>query len=435
MGTLAVDKLLKTSTGAAEFTLPATDGTVGQAWISDGSGQLSVGEVTAAGIAASAVTATELADNAVVTNKVSDGALTAAKLVANSITPAQMADSAYLANRNMLINGAMQISQRATSATGKTTGGYYTVDRFQNQFGNLGTWTVTQEADGPAGFASSWKIDCTTADATPAAGDYVFASYGFEGFDCQSWKKGTASAVSLTLSFWVKSYQTGIWQVNLRDYNNNRLVGGTYTVSASATWEYKTITFAPDTTGAITNNASANVAMEMWMGSGTDYSSGAVPTAWETRANTDRNAGSTIQLGDSTNNYWQITGVQLEIGTTATPFEHKSYGQELQACERYYQTYGMGFHAFGISSSVIDSQFSFRTMMRASPSVTLLDTTPTFQQINVANRVGVSSSITTSAQGPDGTGMVRIDGFSSVGSNSVCMGNQTTPIMGFSAEI
>ena len=130
-----------------------------------------------------------------------------------------------------------------------------------------------------------------------------------------------------------------------------------------------------------------------------------------------------------------LTGVQLEVGSAATPFEHNTYAQELHACERYYQTYGMGFHAFGISGTTIDSQFSFRTMMRASPSVTLLDTTPTFQQLNVANRVGTSSAISTSAQGPDGTGLVRITGFSSVGSNSVCMGNQNTPIMGFSAEL
>ncbi|MDP6587586.1 MAG: hypothetical protein QF535_23270, partial [Anaerolineales bacterium] len=284
------------------------------------------------------------------------------------------------ANRNMIINGAMQISQRATSATGKTTGGYYTVDRFQNQFGNLGTWTVTQEADGPAGFASSWKIDCTTADASPAAGDHVFATYALEGFDCQSWKKGTASAESLTLSFWVKSYQTGTWQVNLRDYNNNRLVGGTYTVNATATWEYKTITFPADTTGAITNNSSANVAMEMWMGSGTDYSSGAVPTAWETRANTDRNAGSTIQLGDSTNNYWQITGVQLEIGDTATPFEHKTYGQELAACQRYCQKASTTTPYTGPCTNGVTfgGEIYFANYFRGTPTVTTAHVTSSY---------------------------------------------------------
>ena len=133
--------------------------------------------------------------------------------------------------------------------------------------------------------------------------------------------------------------------------------------------------------------------------------------------------------------WFEIANAQLEVGSTATDFEHRSYGQELQTCERYYQTYGMGFHAFGITSTIIDSQFSFRTPMRASPSVTLLDTTPTFSQIGVATRTGTSSSITASSQGPDGTGIVRVDGFSSVGTNSVCIGYQTTPIFGFDAEL
>ena len=133
--------------------------------------------------------------------------------------------------------------------------------------------------------------------------------------------------------------------------------------------------------------------------------------------------------------WFEIANAQLEVGSTATDFEHRSYGTELQTCERYYQTYGMGFHAFGITSTTIDSQFAFRTPMRTSPSVTLLDTTPTFSQIGVATRTGTSSSITTSSQAADGTGIVRVDGFSSVGTNSVCIGYQTTPIFGFDAEL
>jgi len=133
--------------------------------------------------------------------------------------------------------------------------------------------------------------------------------------------------------------------------------------------------------------------------------------------------------------WFEIANAQLEVGSTATDFEHRSYGTELQTCERYYQTYGMGFHAFGITSTTIDSQFAFRTPMRTSPSVTLLDTTPTFSQIGVATRTGTSSSITASSQAADGTGIVRVDGFSSVGTNSVCIGYQTTPIFGFDAEL
>jgi hypothetical protein len=248
-------------------------------------------------------------------------------------------------------------------------------------------------------------------------------------------KKGTANAESTTISFWVKSNVTGTYSFGLFDTDNDRNIWQLYTISAADTWEKKTITFAGDTTGGTLTNDN-NSGLEMWwyLGAGSNYTTGTLQTSWG--ANTwANNAVGTTQLAASTANDWAITGVQLEIGDTATPFEHKTYGQELQACERYYQTYGMGFHAFGISGTTIDSQFSFRTMMRTSPSVALLDTTPTFSQLNVSSRVGSSSSITTSSQGPDGTGLVRVDGFSSVGSNSVCIGYQNTPIFGFDAEL
>ena len=174
--------------------------------------------------------------------------------------------------------------------------------------------------------------------------------------------------------------------------------------------------------------------LQFYLAAGSNNSSGTLATTWAASVSANRAVGQ-VNAADSTSNNFHLAGVQMEVGVTATPFEYKSLAQELQDCERYYQTYGMGFHAFGISTTVIDSQFSFRTMMRASPSVTLLDTTPTFQQLNVANRVGVSSSITTSAQAKDGTGLVRVDGFSSVNANTVHMGNQTTPIFGFEAEL
>ena len=136
MGTLSVDKLMKTSTGAAEFTLPATDGTAGQVWQTDGSGQLSVATVGSSGIATDAVGSSQIAANAV----------TASEIAATTITPAQMANSAFLANRNMVINGAMQISQRATSKAAMVSGAFNTVDRWYTTKVNSGTWTQTQDA-------------------------------------------------------------------------------------------------------------------------------------------------------------------------------------------------------------------------------------------------------------------------------------------------
>ena len=283
--------------------------------------------------------------------------------------------SGPLSNRNLIINGAMQVAQRGTSATGVTANGYRTCDRFQLLISDMGTYTVTQESDAPAGFAKSFKVTPTTADASPSSSDYLFVAHKLEGQNLQQLQKGTASAKPVTLSFWVKSYQTGTFQVNMRDEDNTRQIGATYTVSASGVWEYKEITFAGDTTGAFDNDANESSKIEWWLDSGTTFSSGNVPSSWTSSANGDRNAGSTVNLADNTANYWQITGVQLEVGDTATPFEHRSYGQELALCQRYYQRWEDNgttwLIATGHANTNTIAQFAFRFngIMRAAPTM------------------------------------------------------------------
>ena len=260
MGTLSVDKILKTSTGAAEFTLPATDGAAGTVLQTDGSGQLSVATVGSSGIATDAVGSSQIAANAV----------TASEIAATTITPAQMANSAFLANRNMVINGAMQISQRATSKAAMVSGAFNTVDRWYTTKVNSGTWTQTQDAAvvGTAGFGYSLKNDCTTALGSLAAGDRLMMSYRFEGQNCQSLKKGTASAESVTISFWVNATKTGTYVLEMWDHTNGRHICSLYTVSVTNTWEYKTITFAGDTTGALNNNNSKTLELHWYLAAG-----------------------------------------------------------------------------------------------------------------------------------------------------------------------
>lgn len=246
-------------------------------------------------------------------------------------------DDGALSNRNMVVNGGMTVSQRGNS-TGVTGAGYYGPDRYRFTVGSagVGTYTISQDTDAPSGFGYSYKIDCTTADASPDATDAVFIATRFEGQDLQRLKKGTADAASVTLSFWVKSNLTGTYQANLFDLDNTRIIGSTYTISVAGTWEYKTITFAGDTSGAFANDNGLSLQVEWALDGGTSYTSGAVPTSWEATSNADRAAGLTVNLADNTANYWQITGVQLEVGDTATPFEHRSYGDELARCQRYY---------------------------------------------------------------------------------------------------
>ena len=242
--------------------------------------------------------------------------------------------------RNLIINGDMSIAQRGTSFT--VSDNIYTLDRYLTEFGGFGGFTLSQSTDAPEGFGYSLKLNCTTADASPASGDVFQLFHRIEGQNLQHLKKGTSSAQSLTLSFWVKSNKTGNMQVNLRDAPNNRIIGGVYTINTANTWENKTLTFAGDTSGTIDNDNTEGLSLEFPIGSGSNYSSGAVPTAWETKVDADRNAGSNINLADSTSNYINITGVQLEVGTSASDFEFLPWDVNLRRCQRYLQQIGYG---------------------------------------------------------------------------------------------
>jgi hypothetical protein len=241
-------------------------------------------------------------------------------------------------NRNLVINGAMQVAQRNTSVASITAGGYLTADRWAFYVGTQGTWTMSVENDAPtgSGFRKSSKVLCTTADASPAAGDYIIFQQVLEGQNVQHVLKGTSSAKELTVSFWVKSNVTGTYVINITDLDNTRAVAKSYTVNASATWEKKTITFPADTTGAFDNDNAGSLRFTFWLGGGSNYTSGTLQTSWgsEVLANT---ASGVTNLAASTNNYWQVTGVQLEVGDTATPFEFKPFDKDLEECRRYYE--------------------------------------------------------------------------------------------------
>jgi hypothetical protein len=242
-----------------------------------------------------------------------------------------------LSNRNVIINGAMQVAQRGTSTASITTSGYYTADRANAVVIGLGTWTQSVEADAPtgSGLRKSLKMLCTTADASPAVGDLLQIGQRVEGQNAQVFAKGTASAKSFALSFWVKSNVTGTYIANLSDEDNNRSVSASYTINASATWEKKTIIFPADTTGAFDNDNGESLRCLFWLGAGTNYTSGTLNTTWATKTDANRAVGQT-NLAAATSNYWQITGVQLEVGSVATPFEFEQISQTLAKCLRYF---------------------------------------------------------------------------------------------------
>ena len=250
----------------------------------------------------------------------------------DSIANVKMAN--IVQSKNIVINGDMQIAQRNTTKASVTTVGYYTVDRMQ-WIADYGTVTLSQDTDVPSGygFANSFKADVTTAGTVVSAG-YVLLRQKIEGQNLQYLKKGTSSAQSLTLSFWIKSTKTGTYIAELYDNDNTRQISKSYTVSASNTWEKKTITFAGDTTGAFGNDNAASLFVNLYLSAGSDYTSGTLNTSWAASTNANRVVGQ-VDAQDNTSNNIYFTGIQLEAGDTASEFEFLPYDLNLQRCQRY----------------------------------------------------------------------------------------------------
>ena len=298
--------------------------------------------------------------------------------------------------RNIVLNPKMAIAQRGTSFTGKTAD-HYIVDRFTMFVnGAMGTWTTAQSTTVPTGkgFAKSIKMDCTTADASPASSDILSVQQRFEGQDLQQLKKGTSSAEKLTASFYVRSNKTGTYIAELEDRDNTRYVSQSYTISSADTWEKKTVTFPADTSGALNNDNGESLRLNFWLGGGSNFTSGTLGTTWHTTS-ANRAVGQ-VNLADSTSNEWYVTGLQLEVGSQATPFEHRSYGEELRLCQRYFETFGgtkyqpvgMGMGTTGTRDRV---SVQFKVQKRATPTLTVST------DLIITYRVGYDQKITGTA--------------------------------------
>ena len=333
--------------------------------------------LTSSDITDGIITSAKIADGAVATVDIADANVTAAKLASGTVQN----QSSF---KNIIINGDMSLAQRATSASSLTGNGYHTVDRFQTVISSIGTWTQTQSTDVPTGqgFAKSLKMDCTTADASPAASDVVNVRTKFEGQNLQYLKKGTSSAQSLTLSFWVKSNKTGTYIAELYDTDNNRQISQSYTISSANTWENKTVTFAGDTTGTFTNDNAESLRCTFYLGVGSDWTSGTLSTSWQSYVLADRAVGQ-VNLADNTANEWFVTGVQLEAGTTASDFEFLPVDVNLGRCQRYYQIL---CNSTNKNIPIVQYQGNFRSL--AQVFSTEMRTPPTF---TVDNYSGFSS--------------------------------------------
>lgn len=346
-----------------------------------------------------------------------------------------------LSNRNVIINGAMQVAQRGTSTASITGTGYYTADRFRVLINSLGTWTQSLEADAPTGssFRNSVKMLCTTADASPAAGDEVSIDQVLEGQNLQQFLKGTASAKPFAFSFWVKSNVTGTYIAMLYDLDNSRFASASYTISASATWEKKTITFPADTTGAFDNNSDGSLIVRFYLGAGSSSTSGTLQTTWGTDTKANRAVGQT-NLAAATNNYWQVTGVQVEAGSVATPFEFEQISDTLTKCQRYYyQTLGESNARLGFgnaySTTQQESLVSLPVTMRANPTSVVSSTLQLFDGVNVAAITSLTLSTNGQSRNTAAITCTVASGLTQYRGYEVANQTSTSAYLGFSAEL
>ena len=241
--------------------------------------------------------------------------------------------------RNRIINGDMRIAQRGTStalAAGSSNG--LSVDRFHGFNIGAGACSIIQASTVPSsanGFINSLQIDVTTADTSIAAADLYMVRQTIEGLNISDLAWGTANAKTLTLSFWVRSSKTGTHFVAFKNYDQNRCYAASYTVSATDTWEQKTITVAGDTTGTWLTNNSGGIQVVWCLAVGSNYQT-ATANVWA--AGDGYATSAQVNVMDSTANDFYITGVQLEAGSTATDFERRPIGTELALCQRYFET-------------------------------------------------------------------------------------------------
>jgi len=275
---------------------------------------------------------------------------------------------------NRIINGDMRIDQRNAGAA-VTASGSYPVDRFSVFNSTDGAFSSSRSTTAPTGFTNSLYFTTTTADASLAATQFSSALQRIEGFNIADLGWGTANAKTVTLSFWTRSSLTGTFGGSLRNSDTNRSYPFTYTISSANTWEYKTVTIPGDTTGTWLTDNGLGVSVTFGLGVGSTYSGTA--GAWAA-ANYLSATGATSVIG-TLNATWYITGVQLEVGSVATPFERRPYGTELALCQRYYimDTYTVSggaqrrFISGGLySTTQWEGVYSFPVEMRAAPTLT-----------------------------------------------------------------
>ena len=279
-------------------------------------------------------------------------------------------------NRNVIINGAMNVAQRATSSTGVgASSAYLTVDRFKVLPSTTsGRVTMSQDSSAPSGFANSLKLDVTTADTSVAAGEYFIIGHKIEGQNLQGFAKGTSDAKPFAVSFYVKGNASATYACELFD-SNGRQASKLFNVTTD--WTRVELTFDPDTTGAFADDNGMGLELNFWLHAGSNFSGGTLNQTFASNTNANRAAGIT-SLFDSTSRTFFITGVQLEVGQNATEFEHEPFDVTLRKCQRYLEIWSdvdsFCAHPGAGYNNLYKAWLPFNTQKRSDPTVSTYGT-------------------------------------------------------------
>lgn len=344
--------------------------------------------------------------------------------------------SSYL--RNRIINGDMRIDQRNAGASVTGNNDVYPVDRWVISAAQTGKMTVQQSTVAPTGFTNSILITSSTANS-PAASDFFLLDHRFEGFNTADFNLGTANATTVTVSFWVRSSLTGTFSFCLLSGQSTfRSYVATYTINAANTWEQKTVTVQMDTTSSASypTNNTRSLFLRFDLGCGTNFDGAA--TTWASSL-TYRTSGS-VRLLNTNGATFYITGVQLEVGSVATPFERRQYGQELALCQRYfyrlkaatnYTNFGSGRAYSGTNGQVF---LALPVSMRAAPTGSY----SAFTDFNAAQTSGNITAFSIPSEYSSDFRQVSIDitaTFTSGQTVALNANNTTNASMSFSAEL
>jgi len=344
-------------------------------------------------------------------------------------------------NKNLLINSAMRVAQRGTSSTAAS---YKTVDRFFYSSANLDNhaFTQTQQAvTDLAGFANSWRITTTTAESAIAADELVYVAQKIEAQNLQNLAYGTSSAKRVTLSFYVKSSVTGTFSTNLYQTDDSRIVNSEYTISSANTWERKEITYPADQTGVIDNNNGTGLYVTWILASGSNWKGNAA-TAWEVYSTNNWSGAGTYTdaVVTTINSTWEITGVQLEIGDVATPFEHEDIGTTLAKCQRYYYQLVQGSYmivGMNDTTSNCETTFGLPVEMRADPALGTSGTSSEYSIRQNGSNITCDSGPTILGGGGKNVVGIRFTKGSALNTSyaSYCFGNTSGADLKLDAEL